>query len=196
MQNDEILRAADIQIVPMAVTNFDGKSSFFVVDSASGEPGYQRGMSSLYERSDSSLVQTSIQVAATRLDTFLSANHVSGGNIAVWMDVEGKAFEALQGASSLFPSICLLHVEVETQPCIAAKQKVEDDVRELLLSNGFWELARDSDERPPQVNLVFIRADLSQRSIGRAVRSARIGDARFRLQRFLRRLRASVRGRR
>jgi FkbM family methyltransferase len=194
MQEDQTLRAANIEIVPLAVTDFDGDSTLFVVDASEGPPDHRRGMSSLYERDDPSLVQSPARVATTRLDTFLTARDISARNIAVWLDVEGKAYEVLVGSSRLLPGICLVHVEVETRPCIAPGQRLEHDISDLLIKHGFSELARDSDQSPPQLNLIFIRADLPPPALRHALRSTRVADAKFRLRRLVRSVRTRIFG--
>jgi hypothetical protein len=54
----------------------------------------------------------------------------------------------------------LLHVEVETSPCIGSDQKLYPDIRTLLHGFGFIEFATDRTRGVDQFNAVFIRADL------------------------------------
>src|SRR5687768_4479305 len=127
MRADARLATAGIEILAAAATNHDGESPFFLVKANYEAAHDRRGMSSLYERAEPALRDARITVPAARLDSILET--AAAGRLALWLDVEGKAFEALEGATGLFGQVRLVHVEVETRPCIAARQKLYPEVR-------------------------------------------------------------------
>ncbi len=79
----------------------------------------------------------------------------------MWIDVEGKAHEVIEGGAGVMQHVWLLHVEVETLLCIAPQQKYYPQVKALLQSAGFTELATDSQPGQIQFNALFVRSDLS-----------------------------------
>ena len=68
------------------------------------------------------------------------------------------AFEAIAGASRVLARTQILHVEVETVPCIGAKQKLLPDI-ERLLDADFALLATDHPRDWSQLNALFVRKD-------------------------------------
>ncbi len=99
-------------------------------------------------------------VKTARLDTFLARERSPNLRLALWIDVEGKAHEVLEGAAGILGCVQLLHVEVETAPCIAPHQKLYPEVKAFLTANGFEEAAADGPIRRAQINALFVRRDL------------------------------------
>lgn len=162
MRADAVLRERRVEVVAVAATNFDGEADFFLVDGqANGDP--RRGMSSLYARTDAFAGKRTVRVRTARLDTLLAEDCPAPRRVALWIDTEGKAYEALEGAAGLARQVHLLHVEVETTARIAAGQKLYPEVRALLESMGFEEIATDQIHTRPQFNAVFVRADRPMR---------------------------------
>ena len=164
MRASQSLGAMNIQTVEMAVTNFDGEAEFFAVEAGLFPGEDWRGMSSLHRRTApvDSLADT--RVRAGRLDSFLTAIPGSSARLALWIDAEGKGYEVIEGADGLIANVQLLHVEVEAAPCIAPTQKLYADIRTLLHSRGFEELASDRRRGRPQFNVLFIRPPSSTRA--------------------------------
>ena len=115
-------------------------------------------MSSLHRRSDGSRLEE-VRVRTVRLDKLLAAESLANEPIAFWIDTEGMALEVIRGASGVFQSTRMLHVEVETKPCIGANQKLFADVEKTLIEAGFVLLATDRPQHHLQFNALFIRAD-------------------------------------
>jgi hypothetical protein len=67
----------------------------------------------------------------------------------------------LRGAAGIAASTQLLHVEVESQPCIAAGQHLHPEVATLLAGWGFIELATSHRRTHPQFDAVYVRGGLS-----------------------------------
>lgn len=160
MRAGPTLREQHIQVVPLAVTHSDGQAEFFVVKADYSTINDWRGMSSLYRRQHEAELLTPVPVETTRLDTFFADKRSPGIRLGLWVDVEGKSYEAIEGASGIVKDIYLLHVEVETSPYISADQKFYREVHTLLRSMGFAELATDGPHESFQFNALFVRRDL------------------------------------
>lgn len=82
---------------------------------------------------------------------------------ALWMDLEGLAFEVLQGGDQLLahPNCRALKVEVETFPFFEG-QKLFHDVNSLLESYGFQAILADHEYRE-QFNVLYVKAPLVDR---------------------------------
>jgi FkbM family methyltransferase len=159
MAADPLMKQRRIELLAVAATNFDGETDFFVVDADPAEQ-IRRGMSSLYRRTDPwSRASRAVRVQAARLDTVLADRCGPNARLALWIDTEGKAYEVIEGCAALARQIELLHVEVETSPCIAAEQRLYPEVRALLQRAGLEELATDQQHSRPQFNALFVRAD-------------------------------------
>jgi FkbM family methyltransferase len=183
MRNDAALDGADIRREPLAVSDGDGRADFFVVRAPSGpQARARRGMSSLYPRRQIDQLEAIVQVETTRLDTYLDRRAPHATSIALWIDVEGKAYEVLSGARDALAKVQLLHIEVEVSPLIADVQRTYSDVYALLESSGFMEIATDHPVRYPQFNTLWMRAHQSE-VVLRAVRRALV---RQRLLRYVR----------
>jgi FkbM family methyltransferase len=155
MRNNPALARANIEIQPMACAESDGEAEFFVVpaDYTTAHPG--RGLSSLYQRPTQRYDQAPVPVRVTRLDTFF-AQRRRDMRVALWIDVEGKGHEVLEGADGILDAVQLAHIEVETQPLIAPNQRLYTDVQRLLHARGFVEIAESPPLMPGQLNVVFV----------------------------------------
>jgi FkbM family methyltransferase len=156
MQSEMALATAGIELLQVAAAHFDGEAPFHLVPAPPGpdERG-RRGMSSLLERADARFMGPSITTPVRRLDGLLGAR-VRDRRLALWIDTEGMAFETLAGAAGLAQSLELVHVEVESEPCIAASQHLYRDVDALLRGWGFIELATNSSAGSIQFDAVYV----------------------------------------
>jgi FkbM family methyltransferase len=161
MSSDSALQERNIELVPLAATNYDGEADFFLVEAGDFQSSPRRGMSSLYRRSDPRAPTTSVvRVKTARLDTYLADKCPTDARFALWIDVEGKAYEVIEGLSGVARQVYLLHVEVETSPCISPDQKLYPQVKTLLQRLGFAELATDLARSDSQFNTLFVRRKL------------------------------------
>lgn len=181
MQANKALQRCGIQVLPLAMTNCDAEADFYLVDADYSQADYRRGMSSLYRRSENWTPVAVVPVETTRLDSYFADKHPDNPRFALWIDTEGKAFEVIEGMSGMAERVYLLHVEVETSPCIAADQKLYADVKRLLQQAGFAEFATDQARSQPQFNALYIRSNLP----AAMQRRARACLAEARLRRFL-----------
>jgi len=155
------LQRAAIVTLPYAAAEHDGEAEFFIVPVTNPENLARRGMSSLYQRPEPERRGEVMRVSTRRLDGILAARITNATHIALWIDAEGAAYEVLQGAAGVLDRVSLIHVEVETAPCIGATQKLHVDVATLLAGLGFIELATDSRTDCLQFNALFVRRGLS-----------------------------------
>lgn len=161
MQADRALQERNIEIVASAVSNHDGEAEFFLVAADYYSRGdWRRGMSSLYPRSGEWAPAEIVRVSTTRLDTFLAGKRPPPVRLALWIDAEGAAYEVIEGVGAIAEHVYLLHVEVETSPCIGAGQRLYPEVTSLLRKLGFAELATDQPPGVMQLNALFVRNGL------------------------------------
>jgi FkbM family methyltransferase len=153
----------NISLVPAAATNYDGVAEFFLVEAQYSQADPRRGMSSLYRRSGEWASAAVVRVQTTRLDSFLVAECPGDARLAVWIDTEGAAYEVIEGLAGVVERVQLLHVEVETSPCIGANQKLYPEVKALLRRLGFSELATNYARSEVQFNALFFRSSVSTR---------------------------------
>jgi hypothetical protein len=137
-------------------------------------------MSSLHQRDERAYPSTAIEVPTLRLDTLLApaiAAMAGGARIALWIDAEGHACEVLEGLRGVAQHVVLMHVELESQPCIAPTQRLYPEARALLGSWNLDEIAADHAHSHPQFNALFLRGGLeaaSQRRVALRLRWARL----------------------
>jgi hypothetical protein len=73
------------------------------------------------------------------------------------------AYEVISGADGILANTRMLHVEVETAPCIGSRQRLFAEVRRYLEQAGFELLATDQPLEQIQFNALFVRADFLRR---------------------------------
>jgi FkbM family methyltransferase len=166
----EFLRERNISVAPLAATNYDGVAELFIVAAEYAHSDPRRGMSSLYRRGGEWAPAEILPVEATRLDSFLAVRCPHDARLALWIDAEGAAYEVIEGLGGRAEHVQLVHVEVETSPCIGANQKLYPQVKALLQRLGFTELGTDLPTGELQFNALFVRADLPSR-LGLEVRA-------------------------
>jgi FkbM family methyltransferase len=182
MRADPRLGAAGIELVPWAVSDHDGFAPFYQVSQEEGATARaRRGMSSLLPRDPSLFATHCIEVPTARLDGVLSTVAARGSRIALWIDVEGMAFEALEGMRRVASQVVLLHVELESTGCIHPRQKLAHEVQRLLEQLGFEERAVDQPAGHAQFNALYLRRDLDARTLSRVARRLVLARVRQRL---------------
>jgi FkbM family methyltransferase len=178
MRADPRLAAAGIEIVGAAASNADANAPFFVVEADYSTSNARRGMSSLHRRDAAAYLTQAVDVPTLRLDSLLApAIAQQGARIALWVDVEGHACEVLEGLRGIAPHVVLLHVELETQPCVAAGQRLYPEALSLLEDWDFDEIATDQLHTHPQLNAIFLRRELDPVTwlcVGRRLRWAQV----------------------
>lgn len=108
--------------------------------------------SSMLRRSENSDF-TKVQVECIGLDQITAHTKNPFKKGALWVDLEGLAYEVLSGSNSFLSNIELIFIEVEDFQ-YWKDQKLVVHVIELLLSKGFIPLIRDFEGRG-QYNIIF-----------------------------------------
>lgn len=150
---DTEIQKMGIQVIHQLVSNMAGNRSFFVQRPIHTSTGYNRGTSSAMRRSEKGMETEEVHIDAVRIDTFLGQKFPGNKRVAMWVDVEGHAYEVLEGLSGVKDRVYLIHVEVETQE-IWPGQKVESDILSLAKSMGFIALAHGAHEIQRDIILI------------------------------------------
>ena len=146
MVQNEMLKTKNINVYDFAVSDKSDKCSFFIADENSDPTSLGcYGNSSLLipdiERIPTlRTVKEEVEVDAIRIDEFLLKKE-SIINAALWIDVEGAAWQVLKGMENIKDDVCLINVEVEKE-AKWKNQKTLSDVQSLMNKFGFSEIAR------------------------------------------------------
>lgn len=135
------LQNMGVRVVQRLVSNEEGSRSFFVQKSINAVEGLNRGTSSAMRRSEQGMETEEVHLDAVRIDSFLTQEYPIKKHVAMWIDVEGHAYQVLEGLRKAQDRVYLIHVEVETQE-IWPGQKVEPDILALAKNMGFIAVAR------------------------------------------------------
>lgn len=119
-----------------------------------------KGNDSLLFRADGNVEYEDYTIRSTTIDSFFSEKINTGDSISMWVDLEGVAYEALQGALNTLSKVDVLKVEVESRQ-LWKQQKLDKDIIYLLALYGFVPLIRDF-EYPEQYNILFVKMSLSR----------------------------------
>jgi len=157
MREDRGILKDRIEIQHKAVWNRNGDLTFYVenISAGGGIEDIRHGISSTRKRDENSLGNRKITVESVRLDTFMQNLDVSPESVALWIDVEGAAYEVLEGIEQIREKVKIIHVEVETKEFWKG-QRLKTDVEDLIKSMGFIILARGRFEE--QHDLVLINS--------------------------------------
>lgn len=155
MCSDNSLAQADIRIIHKLVSNLEGPRSFFVQQPDSSIPSTNKGTSSAIRRNQEGMEIREVSIDAVRIDSFLTQEYPDKKWVAMWIDVEGHAYEVLGSLRNKTNCIQLIHVEVETKE-IWPGQRTEHDVLELAQKMGFTPIARG--EHAIQRDLILVNA--------------------------------------
>ena len=132
----------DIHLIEQAVSDIDGKVSFYPPNPEKTITPYSngnQGAASLLKASGKypleTYVQDTIEVEATRLDTFMDKQNLPRIDI-LWMDIQGAELMALKGLGERIRDVGLIHLEVEFFE-IYKDQPLFADIKQFLNQNGF-----------------------------------------------------------
>ena len=151
---DADLQKLGVRIVHRLVSNLEGNRSFFVQRPINTATGFNRGTSSAMQRCEEGMETEEVHLDAVRLDSFLTQEYADKKRAAMWIDVEGHAYQVLEGLREVQDRVYLIHVEVETQE-VWPEQKIESDILALAKSMGFIAIAHGAHE--VQRDLILIK---------------------------------------
>lgn len=109
------------------------------------------GNASTSERTDARAFSM-MKVPATTLD---KVTEKLDNGLALWIDVEGKSYEVLQGGLETLKKTDVLIIEVEEKQ-FWKNQKLDHEVKKFLEDRGFVYVARDQ-EYPQQYNMIYVK---------------------------------------
>jgi FkbM family methyltransferase len=155
LARDASLAAAGIELFNCAAWNRDEELTFNVVDAAARDAEWRNMISSIRERTPNyRFASRPVRVRGVRLDTFLTdVLAAPARTIALWIDVEGAAYEVLEGIDGIRDRVCLVHVEVETR-AFWEGQRLWPDIDALMGRFGFTPIARRPGDE--QFDVLFV----------------------------------------
>jgi FkbM family methyltransferase len=154
MCSDTELQNMGVQVVHQLVSNIPGNRSFYVQRPIIESAKFNRGTSSAMPSNREGVQTEEVHIEAVRIDTFLSNIYPDLKSAAMWVDVEGHAYEVLESLREVRDRTYLIHVEVETR-VVWPEQKIESDILKLASSMGFVLVARGAHD--VQRDLILIK---------------------------------------
>ena len=152
-----------INYVHQAISNYSGMIVF--KQQATGSNGIVfpkvRGNNSVKSRTlDKETVYNNIEVSCNTLENMFDAQILPQQTAAVWIDLEGVAYEALQASTKLFDRVSFVKVEVEDKQ-YWENQKLSTDIIDLMSAYGMTALIRDFEMvSVAQYNILFANNNL------------------------------------
>lgn len=160
MQDDVRLTENSIDLVNQAVSDESGSIEFYKIDT---DEAWKSGASSIFARADGS-ENEKIPVTVIRLDDYFSGR-IAGASYALWVDVEGAAFQVINGAADVLANTTFAHVEVETD-YIWDGQKLKQDVDELMNRYGLVEIVRPlNSNRKKQFDVLYMKEEVFEKNL-------------------------------
>lgn len=137
-------------VYDLALSNYDGEAVPFNIRPA----GMEEGSSLLLRHNEPDFYVNSINVKVRKFETFIQENSISSFDL-IKVDVEGCAYEVIQGFGELINNVKIFHIEVENVVCWE-NQRLRTDVLSLFPSN--FELVYSPGEY--QEDLILINRNL------------------------------------
>jgi FkbM family methyltransferase len=142
---DDAISKNRIRVVNQLVSCKEGPQFFYIQRPDKTKLNSNRGTSSALPRTELGMLNEEVRINSVRLDSFLHNDYGKATKVAMWVDVEGFAYEVLESMQGSIGHIHLIHVEVETRECWPG-QKLESDVLQLLESMGYVLLAHGKND--------------------------------------------------
>jgi FkbM family methyltransferase len=168
-----VVVAVGVNYVNLAISSTTGKVNLYapktlskalvdgeVVAMASVEPEVS-GKTSMRKRNEDATYRE-FSVDAVSLDDFMASKHAGSTerDCALWIDVEGAAFEVLTGAKAALEKAAVILIEAENYEFWSG-QKQAADVAKLIIEAGFIPLDRDREYGDKQFNTLFLHHSLA-----------------------------------
>lgn len=151
MAENASLSEADIESLNCAVSNSEGEATFSIYNQ-------KKGTGSLRKRSNRDDLK-SVTVQTRRLDNIVAPG--SYRRIALWIDIEGNSYEAIEGADRILDSVIVAHAEVESTEMFE-EQVTEKKFRQLMRNRGFIEVEGGIKSGRTNGNIIFVAADTAK----------------------------------
>lgn len=137
---DREIEGSSVEVANCAVWNENGHVPFNITESLDN-----LGTSSIL-RSPELAVRETVVIPSTRIDTFLANRYSESRRVAVWMDIEGAEYQALEGISGCPDRVLMIHVETSKVP-MREGQKVFAEINAQLATFGFEPVGSNFDGR-------------------------------------------------
>lgn len=152
-----------VNYIHSAIGNFTGKVKFHLQKSINGKTVEMvRGNNSILKRTQNDVGYDEVEVPINTIDALFLDAIMPDEMFAMWIDVEGYAYEVIKGAEKILKKTTMVFVEVEDFS-YWKDQKMGADVIEFMLENDFLPVARDF-EYEGQYNLIFLKRAIFQTS--------------------------------
>jgi FkbM family methyltransferase len=155
MSEDINLKKAQITISSQLISNERNRKFYISTDSVSNFGN--KGTSSTLKPVGSSDIYEEITLESSSIDEVIRENNSPNQSAALWIDVEGAAYDVLNSALTSKNQILLLHIEVELVEKWVG-QKLKNNVIELAKALNLSLIACSSNES--QQDLVFVNSSL------------------------------------
>jgi FkbM family methyltransferase len=177
MSESRTVQKAGIQVEPLAVSDHDGTAVFYVRPA-----DYDRPLTPENNRGCSSLMPIGkemerVEVPTIRLDTYLGREG-TGSRVAIWMDVEGAEYLAVEGMRRAVDKIQLLHVETAATP-FKPGQRSYAELERLLSELGYRRVGSGIRLGHNWGDVVFLRENLlldQKQKVEKAIRMATLAE--------------------
>jgi len=151
----------DFRVFPIAISNVNDWLTFNAVNL---DETSNSGISSLLQHSvNGASASNEIKVQVSRLDAIISSEHIESIDF-LKIDVEGLAYEVLEGLGDSINRVACIQVETEYIP-IWEGQRLQADVYGLLEAKGFQLIEHDLQMDGVQADSLWIRCDLVEHKI-------------------------------
>jgi FkbM family methyltransferase len=150
IRSDPQVIAAGIEVLPFAASDRIGRATFSIFNE-------RKGTGSL-RRKTGNRIHGTFEVETRRLDELTG----DAQRIALWLDVEGAAHEALDGCAGAMSRVVAVHAEVEAVS-LFDDQKTRGAVDALMAERGFAAIDGGVPAGRRAGNVVYLRADLARR---------------------------------
>lgn len=156
----------NITLVPLAVWNQSGPLSFYKVWEGDYWGAFNVGASSCFKFNPEArnypdiiaegLIQEEITVTATRLDDFLEANQIDSIDL-ICMDVQGAAFQVLEGLGDCLSKVKYIITELEMHP-IYEGEVLYPQVDTFLKQRGFVRASEPLENNSLCGDVLYVRS--------------------------------------
>lgn len=147
---------SNAQYIHLAVSDKNEDVTFRVQRNNNGhEMPVVKGNDSILLRTEPNVEYENFTIPSVTLDSYFADKINATDSVALWVDLEGAAYQALEGAVNTLANVDVIKIEVESYRHWK-DQKLDEDIRVLLSHYGFFPIIRDY-EYPNQYNILFCK---------------------------------------
>jgi len=162
---ENVKNLKNIEIIPYAISNKNGKRKFFPVI-------INVGASSLYETDKTfsffrNQPQQEIEVDTIRVDRWAKEKKINRIDLC-WIDLQGGEYEAFEGMGDLIYGIQAIYTEVEYKR-IYKDQKLFRDIYKFLKRKGFFLIKNSPVGNFWWGNAIFVNYNLYKKGLNKEV---------------------------